>query len=101
MLGAEFPPEVTTLFPQDLTAAGGRLIAMTGESLAAHLQRLDAVRALLLQAFTGMSVDDWRRPREFPDRIVSPEWVIYHLVEHEAQHRGQVLALLGALRRRA
>ena len=31
-----------------------------------------------------------RAPRPSDDDLVTPEWVIEHLVQHEAEHRGQI-----------
>ncbi len=59
--------------------------------MATHMQRLDAVRQLLLAAFRGMSLDEYRRPRHLEQYDVSPQWVLHHLIQHEAEHRGQIL----------
>ena len=61
-----------------------------GETLARHLHRLDAVRAHFLEVFKGMSVDEFRRPRTYDDYVVTSEWVVHHLMQHEAEHRGQI-----------
>jgi hypothetical protein len=40
-------------------------------------------------------LDDWRRLRS-PDDVdyrVTPEWAVFHLVEHEAGHSFQISAL--------
>jgi uncharacterized damage-inducible protein DinB len=38
----------------------------------------------------GMSVEEFRRYRKLEDYEGSPEWVIRHLMQHEAKHRGQI-----------
>ncbi len=52
--------------------------------------RLKTVRARLLQVFQGMSLPDFRRARQLPEYDVTPEWVLHHLMQHEAEHRGQI-----------
>jgi uncharacterized damage-inducible protein DinB len=37
-----------------------------------------------------MSREEFRRPRKVEDYTVTPEWVIHHLIQHEAEHRGQI-----------
>ena len=74
-----------------------RLTPVTGRSLAEHDALLDAVRALLLDAYRTMSLAEYRRPRQLERYDVTPEWVLHHLLQHEAGHRGE----LGDLRRRA
>jgi len=95
--GKSWPPEVEALFPYDVRDEQGRLIAVPGLSLEDHVRRLDAVRSIFLASFRGMSIDEFRRVRHFADYDVTPEWVIHHLMQHEAEHRGQI----GELRIRA
>jgi hypothetical protein len=54
------------------------------------LERLDVVRDHLLAAYRGMSLAEFRRVRDFPDYYVTPEGVLHHLIQHEAEHRGQI-----------
>lgn len=89
-LGQEFPSELVALFPHDVRDQTGRLTPVPGVGIDEHLARLDTVRRHLLQGFSGMSVQEFRWPRQVSDVIVTPEWVLYHLVEHEAEHRGQI-----------
>ena len=64
-----------------------------------HLHRLDCVRMYLLASFRGMTVPEFYRLRPFPEYRVSAEWVLHHLIQHEAEHRGQI-QLLRALAER-
>jgi uncharacterized damage-inducible protein DinB len=89
--------ELETLFPFDVRDEQGHLIGVRGLSLDAHLRRLGAVRSILLDAFRGMSLDEFRRVRRTQDHDVTPEWVLHHLMQHEAEHRGQI----GEIRLRA
>ena len=61
-----------------------------GMSLTDSLDRLETVRGHLLAAFREMSLAEFRRVREFPDYDVTPEGVLHHLIQHEAEHRGQI-----------
>lgn len=92
-----FPPEVEALFPYDVREDGGRLTPVTGRSLAEHDALLDTIRALLLDAYRTMTVEEYRRVRQLPRYDVTAEWVLHHLMQHEAEHRGE----LSDLRRRA
>jgi uncharacterized damage-inducible protein DinB len=79
------------LLPHNMRNAQGELTPVLDESLADHLRRLDAIRVLLLDAFKGMSIAEFRRPRRLEWYDVTPEWVLHHLIQHEAEHRGQIL----------
>lgn len=85
-----FPAEIAALFPRDMRDEHHRLSVSDETTLGAHLARLDAVRRALLDAFRGMSLDDFRRERSLPDYHVTPEWVLHHLIQHEAEHRGEI-----------
>jgi hypothetical protein len=55
------------LLPHEMRDEQGLLTHVPGENLAIHLQRLDAVRQLLLDAFRGMSLDEFRGATPWPD----------------------------------
>jgi uncharacterized damage-inducible protein DinB len=98
VLGARWDLCDMSLFPSPAREENGVLSPVVGVPLDEHLQRLDAMRAVLLSHFQGMTAEEWRRPRELEHYDVTPEWVIYHLIEHEAHHRGQIADLLRVLR---
>jgi uncharacterized damage-inducible protein DinB len=85
-----FPPDLVELFPEDVRDESDRLAAARGVSLMANLSRLDVVRGHLLAAYRGMTLAEFRRVRELPGYDVTPEWVLHHLMQHEAEHRGQI-----------
>jgi uncharacterized damage-inducible protein DinB len=88
------PPEIEALFPLDARDEERHLSAMRGISLEEHLQRLATLRSTLLEEFKPMTLEDFRRPRHFPDQYdVTPEWVLHHLIQHEAEHRGHIQTL--------
>ena len=92
-LGRPWPPALKALFPYPVRDEQGRLTVVTGESLEQHWARLVEVRRRLLAAYQTMTLEDFRRVRALPEYDVSPEWVLHHLMQHEAEHRGQIAAL--------
>lgn len=86
----ETPPEVMTWFRHDVRDERGLLTAVQGVELAEHRERLDAIRARLRAALREMSAADFRRPRSLPTYDATPEWVLHHLTQHDAEHRGQI-----------
>jgi uncharacterized damage-inducible protein DinB len=90
VLEQPFPPDVIDIFPHDVRETDGRLTPVPGLTLGEHLERLDAVREYLLTAFLDMSLTDFQRPHQLPNYDVTPEWVLHHLMQHEAEHRGQI-----------
>ena len=96
-----YPEEAAALFPWSDRDEQGRLISVTGLSLEAHLERLNRVRALLVETLMGLSDDDFSRAREIPGVVVSTAWVIHHLLQHEAEHRGELGQILDTLRQNA
>lgn len=97
------PPHVEADFPHEMSDAQGRLARVPGVLLADHLARLEGSREIFLNAFRGMAIDEWRRIRKPPDDVdyeVSPEWAVFHLVEHEAGHAFQISSLKARAARR-
>lgn len=97
VLEQPIPTEVAALFPYPTRDKHGRLTQIKGYELEEHLRRLQTVRALLLDVFQQMDLAEFRRVRSLEYYDVTPEWVLHHLTQHEAEHRSQI----GALRARA
>jgi len=97
VLEQPLPPEIAALFAYPTRDEQGRLAQVTGFSLEDHLRRLETVRSLALDVYQQMNLADFRRARSLPNYDVTPEWVLHHLMQHEAEHRSQI----GALRARA
>ena len=93
------PDDILTLFPLEHRDAAGNLTPASGYSLAQHLQRLVFVRSRLVEIFQSMESAEFRRVRSLPDYDVTPEWILHHLAQHEAEHRGQIIGLRAALER--
>ena len=51
------------------------------------------MRGLLLDGYQRMTLPEFRRVRSFADYDVTPEWVLHHMLQHEAEHRGQIGSL--------
>jgi uncharacterized damage-inducible protein DinB len=90
ILQRAFPDEIAALLPHDVHDDAGRLSGAAGQSLDEHLARLAAVRSHLHLALTDLPDREWRRTRQMDGYTVTPEWVLHHLLQHEAEHRGQI-----------
>lgn len=93
VLQESVPRKLAEYLPHEDRDAAGRLNHAAGETLESLVSRLDAVRVNLMTTYGSMDYADFRRLRRLPKYEVSPEWVIYHLLEHEAEHRGQIRLL--------
>jgi len=84
------PEWLPALLPFEDRDGTGRLIQVEGETIAEHLERLAAIRTYLLDRLRPMTADDFHRPRRLADYDAAPDWVIHHLLQHEAEHRSHV-----------
>jgi len=100
VLGCEWNPKILSFFPQEDRNQDGTLTQIEGQNLDEHLHRLQSVRDELLFHFRSMGMEDWRASRNLTHYDVTPEWVIYHLIEHESHHRGQIFEMLSNLKGR-
>jgi uncharacterized damage-inducible protein DinB len=97
VLEQEPPEEIIALFPSDMREDDGHLARWRGEDLSALEHRLSEVRTKLFATYASITHDDFRRPRSLDDYDVTPEWVLHHLLQDEAVHRGEIgmIKLLG------
>ena len=68
----------------------GTYTPVSGEPLDVHLERLSVIRRVFLDTVVSMSLAEFRRTRPSGNDEVTPEWVVEHLAQHEAEHRGQI-----------
>jgi uncharacterized damage-inducible protein DinB len=99
ILEEPYPDDLKALLPVDHRDAQGVLTLVRGEALEDHLARLRSVRTSLLDRLRDMTAEDFVRPRTLPDYDVTPEWVLHHLSQHEAEHRGELESVIGAIGR--
>jgi uncharacterized damage-inducible protein DinB len=90
VLEQEPPEDIILLFPSDLREDDGHLARWRGEDLPTLEHRLAKVRENLLAAYASMTPEDFRRARSLPGYDVTPEWVLHHLLQDEAVHRGEI-----------
>lgn len=84
------PPEIAAHLPYPLIMEDRSYTPVEGELLATHLERLSVIREAFLDVLGAMSLTDFRTLRPSDDGMVTPEWVVEHLSQHEAEHRGQI-----------
>jgi uncharacterized damage-inducible protein DinB len=92
-----FPEELVDLYPVDVRDEAGILNRVAGEDISIHSSRMDKTREHVLRAYRTMTIDDYRRSHSMDGYDVTPEWVLHHLMQHEAEHRGQIELLLGKM----
>lgn len=93
ILQAPWPTGLDDWFPVDVRDAEGRLAAIKDETLDRYLERLSLVRAGVFEGFRTMTEVDFHTPRATSRYIVTPAWALHHLCQHEAEHRGEMMAL--------
>jgi uncharacterized damage-inducible protein DinB len=90
VLETEYPAPIRELLPEEVSDAQGRLTHVKEEPIDVHLRRLATIRTALIEVFLEMDLAEFRRLRSLPGYDVSPEWVLHHLAQHEAEHRYQM-----------
>lgn len=93
VLGREdYLPELRAILPLPDRDADGRLSIVTGQTIEEHLARLATVRAALIEVFAPFTREELDSARLLEDwgYAISPAWTIHHLIQHEAEHRGEI-----------
>jgi uncharacterized damage-inducible protein DinB len=94
MLGPEnAPPWPAELLPYVDRDDEGMLTVIQGVTLPEHLDRLAAVREMIHHYFRPMTPEDFHSIRRRERFDVSPAWILHHLLQHEAEHRSQIVWL--------
>ena len=95
LLGQSFPQDVVDLFPYAVREEGGRLTPIARSEFAWYVNRLDFADTRVREIARAMVMEDFRRERQLRDRPVdlTPEWTLFHLTQHEAEHRGELAAI--------
>ncbi len=96
ILEEDYPADLIALLPPEVRDEQGHLMATPSLPLSRYLEALRAVRARLVERVGALPPEDLYRVRSLPDYDVNPEWVLNHLVQHEAEHRAEI-ALIRAV----
>jgi len=86
-------PELTPLLPWPDRDQAGHLTRVDGQSLAQHIARLNGVRQFVLDRARSVTNEDFHRVRAFERYDVDPNWALYHVMQHEAEHRAHIALL--------
>lgn len=98
ILCIEYPDWLREWFPFDVREEDGRLSPVMGFSAENHFSRLAKVRGHFLEDIQGLADEAYRSSNELADNPSTPQWVLHHLMQHEAEHRGQIQSIRTALR---
>ena len=97
ILQSDYPEWLSEVFPEDVRTDDGRLTPIRALTLDEHVDRLASVRTHFLEDVRVVTDDGFRRPHKTESGVVTPEWVLHHLQQHEAEHRGQIQTIRKAL----
>ena len=81
------------LFPFEDRIEDGHLMPVLGESMERHLDRLAETRALVLDVLRSMSSEDYHEAHVREHFDVAADWVVFHLIDHEVEHRVRLAGL--------
>lgn len=88
---APVPADAVAGFPfEDVRDGDGRLSAVRGVPLAGLLERMARSRAALAAHVAGLSDAALAEPVVGLEGTSTPEWILHHLLQHEAEHRGMI-----------
>ena len=94
---SQMPEGVLKDFPHEPVDATGRLARVLRVPVEDHVARLGRSRQVFLKEAQRFSAGFWQTPRLDPENgafEATPEWMLYHLIEHEAAHAAQIASLV-------
>ena len=84
--------DLKALLPYSAHDEQRRLTAVRGLGSDGYIEKLDAVRARFLEVVAPFDREQLATPRlllEY-EYDITPEWVLYHMIQHESEHRGEI-----------
>jgi uncharacterized damage-inducible protein DinB len=96
ILQEDYPKVFSEWFPWNDRDQDGNLMNVTSWEVGQYLELLDKVCNLLIKTLSEMSLADFHRIRSLAHYDVTPEWVCLHLLQHEANHLGQIKLFLSS-----
>jgi len=97
LLMADFPEEAATWFPVDVRNDAGGLSPIA-EPYEHHIARLVWTRQRLLEAMVPLQDTDLDATRLADAAASGVSFILHHLMQHEAEHRGQIGEIRTAIR---
>lgn len=97
ILQRDFPDDLAPWFHSSVRGDDDRLTPVRGEPVTLHMERLAVVRTVLVDELRALPAEEFERPRSVGEHEVTPMWVLHHLAQHEAEHRGQIGAVRALL----
>jgi uncharacterized damage-inducible protein DinB len=91
----DYFPELMALLPYADRDIDGNLIPVAGIPLSEHLARLDTIRTQFIASVSQLNAEQFDEARSLPEYgyDISPAWTLHHLMQHEAEHRGEIMMI--------
>lgn len=93
ILQTDFSADIAALFPYSVRDENGLLTRVSDVTLDEHIERLVITRKQPLNALQGITEDNFLKYKAFKDYKVTDEWIVHHLMQHEAEHRGEMMMI--------
>jgi hypothetical protein len=93
ILEQDYPGWMVELFPFDVREESGVSSPVPAMRVTEHVTRLATTQAHVLEDIVIVDDADFGRVRTAASGNVTPEGVLHHLRQHEAEHRGQIQAI--------
>jgi uncharacterized damage-inducible protein DinB len=99
LLRVEPHADIQAIVPQaDRDETGMRLKRQEGASLDDYRAWMRIIREKFVEIYRAMSVEEYRRTHEYVAwngviEYTSAEKILYHLINHEAEHRGEMVMI--------
>jgi uncharacterized damage-inducible protein DinB len=99
VLQQEMPADMKAHFPHDDRDETGNLARLEGKGPDACLEKMARAREVLIAGYKAMSAGEFRKLRAITHwtdetHYITPERVLYHLVNHDAEHRGELVMII-------
>jgi uncharacterized damage-inducible protein DinB len=99
VLQQDVPADMLEIFPDDDREESGNLARLKVVSVKDYLEKMRVARNRFVETYKEMPAKEYHRPRGIQNWMgeidqITPERVLYHLVNHDAEHRGELMMII-------
>lgn len=99
VLQQELPDDMRAIFPDDDRDEKGDLARLKVLTVNDYLEKMQIAHDRFVELYKQLSAEDYRKPRPITNwmgevDMITPERILYHVVNHDAEHRGELMYII-------
>lgn len=99
ILQQDMAEDMREIFPEDDRDERGDLARLKVLTVADYLEKMKLAHDRVVEQYKLMSAEEYHRPRAITNWMGNVDWVtpernLYHIINHDAEHRGELMYII-------